>query len=231
MKAVILAAGKGTRMLPLTKEVPKVLVEVEGKPFLYYVIKSLQKAGFEEFGIVVGYKKEKISDFLKKYGFKAELIEQKEQLGTGHAVMLVKKFVKEEDFIVYYGDGLFEVEDLKQFGKVDEFNYACGIRVSDPSKYGVFIVNRGLLKEIKEKPKEFVGNIVSTGLYKFKPEIFKALEGIKKSGRNELELTDGVTVLAEMEKVKVLEVKKWIDLGCLDDIEKVDSFLKSNWQE
>ena len=81
MKAIILAAGKGTRMLPLTENVPKVLVEVNRKPFLYYVIENLKKAGFDEFGIIVGYLKEKIAEFIESNGINATLIEQKQTNG------------------------------------------------------------------------------------------------------------------------------------------------------
>src|SRR3989338_7913014 len=98
MKAVILAAGKGTRMLPLTKDIPKVLIKVNGKPFLYYLLKNLQLAGYDDFCIVAGYKMEKIKQFLEEFGFKAEIAEQKEQLGTGHALMQAKEFCGKDEF-------------------------------------------------------------------------------------------------------------------------------------
>ena len=79
MKVVILAAGMGTRMLPLTNEIPKVLVKTNEKEFLYYVIKSLQKAGYENFCLIVGYKKEKIEEFLKRENIKAKIIEQEKR--------------------------------------------------------------------------------------------------------------------------------------------------------
>ena len=90
MKIVVLAAGKGIRMLPLTNDVPKVLVKVGGKPFLHYVFASIKEAGFDDIGIIVGYKKEKIKEFLDEYGYDATLIEQKEQKGTGDAIKCVK---------------------------------------------------------------------------------------------------------------------------------------------
>lgn len=227
MKAVILAAGKGTRMLPLTETVPKVLIEVNGKPFLYYVIENLKKAGFNEFGIIVGYLKEKIEEFVKKNGINAELIEQKEQLGTGHAVLQAKEFCKDEDFIVLGGDNLFSVSDLKSINNQDDFIYVIGKKVESPSRYGVLIVKEDKLARIIEKPKEFVGNLINIGLYKFTPEIWKALDKIKLSPRGEYELTDAITILAEQGKVKVLKLKDyWLDLGCKEDIPKIMDFLK-----
>jgi len=222
MKAVIMAAGKGTRMLPLTKTVPKVLIEINGKPFLHYVIENLKKAGFNEFGIIAGYLKEKIEDFAKQNNLNAEIIEQKEQLGTGHAVMQARDFCKDESFIVLGGDNLFSVEDLKSINNKDEFSYIIGKKVEDPSRYGVLIVKGNKLVKIVEKPKEFVGDLINIGLYKFTPEIWQALDQIELSPRAEYELTDAINILAEKGKVKAMKLKNyWIDLGSKEDIPNV----------
>ena len=228
MRAVIMAAGKGTRMLPLTETIPKVLIEINEKPFLYYVFKNLQKAGYDDFGIIVGYKKEKFPEFLKKYKFKATLIEQKEQLGTGHAVMQAKGFCKDENFVVLGGDNLFSVQDLKAINNQDEFCYAVGKELEgDVSKYGVFLVEDNKLRKIIEKPKKFISNLINVGLYKFTPEIWNALDKIKPSERGEYEVTDAITILAQQGKVKALKLKDyWLDLGCKKDIPKVEAFLK-----
>ena len=231
MKVVIMAAGKGTRMLPLTKTIPKVLVEVNGKPFLYYVLKSLKKAGYKEFGIIVGYKKERIESFLKKYKFKAKLIDQPQQLGTGHAVLQAKEWVGKEDFIVCSGDNLYDINDLKKIKRKDKFNYLLGLEVEEWQKYGILLVENGFLKEIKEKPKQFVGNLINTGLYKLKPEIFSILAKLKHSSRGEIELTDALNVLAKNNKVKVIEGELWVDLSCKEDILRVSHFLEDNWEE
>lgn len=227
MKAVILAAGKGTRMLPLTLNTPKVLIKINGKPFLYYVIENLKKAGFNEFGIVSGYLKEKIDEFVKANNINAKIIEQKEQKGTGHAVMQAKEFCKDENFIVLGGDNLFSVKDLKAVNKKDNLCYIVGKKVDDPSKYGVLIVKGKKLVKIFEKPKEFVGDLINIGLYKFTPEIWGALDKITLSPRGEYELTDAVTLLAQQGKVNALKLKDyWVDLGCKEDIPNVEAFLK-----
>lgn len=226
MKVVILAAGKGTRMLPLTEKVPKVLIPINGKPFLKYVLENLQKAGYTEFAIVVGYLREKIKEFLEKNDIKATLIEQKEQLGTGDAVLQAEKFVGNEDFLVLGGDNLWSAEDFKEFNKEDEFNYISGVEVEDAQGYGVLITKGDLLKEIKEKPQENFGNLINAGLYKFKPEIFEKLKEIESSPRGELELTDAISELAKEGEVKVLKARWWLDLGNKEDIAKVEEFLK-----
>ena len=228
MKAVIMAAGKGTRMLPLTKKAPKVLVEVNKKPFLYYVLKNLQEAGFNEVGIIVGHLKEKFQPFLKKHGFEAVLIEQDEQKGTGHAVKLAKEFAGKDNFVVLGGDNLWSVSDLKAMKQDDNECYIAGIKVEEPQKYGVLVEQDGKLVKIHEKPEKYVGDLINTGLYKFTPEIFEALEQIKLSPRGEYELTDAITILAEKGKVNVYALKDyWLDLGSIEDIEKVGKFLKA----
>ncbi len=120
MKALVLAAGKGIRMLPHTNDKPKVLIEIDGKPFLYYILKNLENAGLKNIGIVVGYKKEKIKDFVKKYNFNVSLIEQKKLFGTGKAVLDAKQWIGEDDFIVLMGDNLYSVEDIKKMSVLDQ---------------------------------------------------------------------------------------------------------------
>lgn len=227
MKAIILAAGKGVRMLPLTKNVPKVMVEVNGKPFLEYVIEHLHAAGVTEFGIIVGYKKEAIADFLKRKKIKATLMEQKEQKGTGHALLQARNFCSSEQFIVLGGDNLFSVADIKRLFQNDDLCYINGREVENPQKYGVLLEREGKLVKIVEKPQQFVGNLANVGLYKFTSDIWEALDQIGLSARGEYELTDAITSLAEQGKVKVLKLQDyWLDFGCKEDILKVEEFLR-----
>lgn len=220
MKCVVLAGGKGTRMLPLTETKPKVMVEVNSKPFLYYVVERLKKAGFTDIAFVVGYKKEVIEEY-----FDYPTIEQKRQLGSGDAVKCCKEFINGENFVLIYGDSIFEVEDYEKLNKDDDLCYIAGIKVENPSAYGVLRVEDGFLKKIVEKPKEFVGNLINVGIYKFTPEIFDALDKIKLSQRGEYELTDAITILAEQNKVRVFAVTTMIDFGKLEDIPKVEKYL------
>jgi len=227
-KVVIMAAGKGIRMLPLTKIIPKPLVKVRGKPFLYYLLKNLTKAGYNDFSIIVGYKSEMIRSFIEESEFKAEFILQKEQLGTGHAVKQAKDFVNKENFLVVGADNLWSVEDFKRVNINDTLNYITGLKHKNPENYGVLIPRDGYLKEIIEKPDKYVGDLINTGLYKFSPEIFSALEKIEKSPRGEYELTDAITMLAKENKVKIIKIRDyWLDLGKIPDIPKIEGFLKS----
>jgi glucose-1-phosphate thymidylyltransferase len=226
MKVVILAAGKGTRMLPLTKEVQKVLVEVNKKPFLWYVFNTLIKAGYDEIGLVVSYKKEKIEEFLKENGFMATLIDQGKPLGTGHAVNVTKKFVGDDQFIVIQGDNLYSINDIEAIKKEDEYCYVGGIKTDKPERYGILFQENGFLKKIIEKPKEFVGDIANTGLYKFTPDIFKELAKVKKNKKGEFYITDAITALAKKKKVKVHTIQDfWLDLGSPEDIPVIEKRL------
>lgn len=229
MKAVILAAGKGVRMLPLTLDKPKPLIEINGKPFLLHLLERFHAAGFEDknIAIVVGYKGEKIEEFLAEHDLAITVIVQQALVGTGDAVYHAREFVDEEDFIVLGGDNLFSAEDLRRIQKDDEFCYVAGWEVEDPSRYGVLVSKGNVLMEIVEKPKEFIGNLINAGLYKFTPDIFEALEQIEPSERGELELTDAISLLAESRKVKVMMLQDyWLDLGKKEDIGKIEEFLK-----
>jgi len=231
-KVVIAAAGKGKRMIHLTKNKPKHLINVKGKPFLYYLFKNILAARYREIILVVGYKKELFNDFLKKYNFKAELLSQFDNLGEKNygtlcVVKSVEGLVKKENFIVVYGDNLYSVKDLKSFNIEDSYNYIAGLSHKNPEKYGVLLEKAGFLEKIIEKPKKHIGNLINVGLYKFTPEIFQVLPKVKISPRGEYELTDAVSLLAKKKKVKVKRIQDyWMDFGRPSDIIKLSRFLK-----
>ncbi len=228
MKAVILAAGKGTRLKPLTDDTAKVMVKVNGKPFLYYVIKHLQAAGCTDFCFIVGYKQEQVRAFVQEQKMTAEFIEQTEQLGTGHAVLQAKQFVGTDNFLVYYADNLFSVADIQQITtkERDDLHYMLGKKIEDPSRYGVLVVKNNKLQRIVEKPQEFVGDVINTGIYKLTPEVFSIIEKLQPSLRGEIELTDALNELAKQQKVHVLQLQDfWLDLGCKKDLPHVEKFI------
>ncbi len=226
MKVLILAAGKGTRMKPLTHEIPKPLIPVNGKPFLQYLLDALKGAGCKDIAIVVGYKKEMITDFCGNHGIDAEFIIQEQQLGTGHAIGLCEEFAGDEEFIVVMGDNLYSKEDIASMEQNDAMNYVAAIRHDNPEKFGVLVEENGFLNKIVEKPANYVGTLINTGLYKFTPEIFEAIRNTRKSETGEYFITDAITLLAGQKKVKVKKLQHyWLDLGCYDDIEKVARFL------
>lgn len=228
MKALVMAAGKGTRMLPLTKDMPKPMIEVAGKPFLSYVLDTLMSAGISEIAIIVGYKSKKIKEFIEWSRYSSvKLIYQPEPLGTGHAISIARDFIGQSQFVALGGDNLWSERDIRAVAQDDDFCYICASESENPSKFGVLEVNNGLLLRIHEKPEHPPSNLVNTGLYKFTPEIFSFLDNISPSPRGELELTDAISELAKENKVRVVQVQDyWLDLGCIDDIKQVSRFLE-----
>jgi len=233
MKTVILAGGQGIRLLPLTKDTPKVLIEIAGKPFLYYLLNNVIKAGLDDIAIVVNFKKEKIREFVKKYDFKVTLLEQKERLGTADAINTAKNFVGDNNFVCVYGDNLFSVNDIKDMKIDDNLNYIAGIEHENPERYGILVADKNnFLVLMLEKPKEFVGNLINAGLYKFTPNIFNAIKKIDKSPRGEYEINDAITLLAKEKKVKIKKLNDfWLDLGNKEDIISIESFVRKGKHE
>lgn len=239
-KVVIAAAGQGTRMLHLSKDKPKHLIEVNQRPFLAYVLDNLFKAGYTDIILVGGYMNEQMEDFKNnyaapngskpeiKYYNQFEILGPKEKIyGTACPLMCVKDAIKEQ-FLFICGDNLFSVNDLREMNIDDNFNYVAGLVNEYPENYGVLVGDGEYLEKIIEKPKEFVGNLINAGLYKFTPEVFEKLPLIGKSPRGEYEITDVITLLAKDKKVKIKQIKDfWKDFGRPEDVEKLSEFLKN----
>jgi dTDP-glucose pyrophosphorylase len=224
MKVLVLAAGKGIRMMPLTIDKPKVLIPVAGKPFLYYVLQNIRKAGFADSDVyvMVYYKKELIETFVNENGFDVTLIDQEGTLGTGHAVMQAAPFIK-ENFVVIQGDNLYSPEDIRRIAVDDELCYVGAFRSSHPKDYGVLETKTGMLVGIEEKPQAPKSDLVNTGLYKFAPEIFHELKKLKKSERGEYEVTDAITALAKAGKVKAIKLHDyWVDLSVKEKLPEIE---------
>lgn len=250
-KVVIAAAGQGTRMLHLSENKSKHLICVKERPFLAYLMDNLVLAGYSDIILVVGFKKELMEEFKNKFlqcskavkesglenKIKIQIIDQHEILGpkeneygTACPVKCVKDIVKDDNFVYVYGDNLFSVADLKSMNIDDEFCYIAGLKQKHPEKYGVLIEDGDdFLEKIIEKPKEFVGDLINAGLYKFTPEVFDKILKIKKSPRGEYEITDVISLLSKERRVKIKKIKDyWHDFGNPDDVEKLAKFIDEN---
>ena len=211
MKAIILAAGKGTRMMPLTQKRPKPLLEIANKPILEYDLDALHGL-VDEVLIVVGYKKETIMKYFgtKYKGMKLTYIIQKDVCGTGNAVLQCEPFVK-GSFLVMNGDDIYPRKAMKDCLKP---KYSIlGQEVTDPEKFGVLKTKGKCLDCIVEKPKKFVSNLANTNLHKVDDSVFSILKNMKKSTRGEYEFVDAVTELAKKEKVTCVVTKEWRPVG------------------
>ncbi len=224
IQAVIMAAGKSTRTWPLTLTRPKPLLKVMNKEIIKHNLDALQGL-VSEVIIIVGFKKEMIiNEIGLKYGkLKIRYVEQKEQLGTGHALKYVEKLVKNK-FVVMGGDDIFSKKDIKACLK---HKYAVlGRKVEDPSRFGVFVVIGKEVKKIVEKPKKFISDIANTGLYVFDKSVFKYK--LKKSQRGEYEIVDYINALVKKEKVVCEKVKgHWLSIGYPWDLIEANGVLVS----
>jgi len=211
VKAIILAAGKGTRMMPLTQKRPKPLLKIANKPILEYDLDALHGL-VDEVLIVVGYKKEMIMKYFgtKYKGMKITYVIQKDFCGTGNAVLQCEPFVK-GSFIVMNGDDIYP---KKGIGDCLKHKYSIlAQEVTDPEKFGVLKTKGKCLDCIVEKPKKFVSNLANTNLHKVDDSVFSILKNMRKSTRGEYEFVDAVTELAKKEKVTCVVTKEWRPVG------------------
>ncbi len=211
MKAIVLAAGEGVRMHPLTYTRPKALLQVAGKPLIWHVLSRLKIAGITEVCVVVKYKKEMIIDYLKEndLGIKISFIEQGQKHGTGAALLDAEKSA-DSDFLMVAADNVCEPEFYK---KVIEQHTPGGktialMKVENPERFGVAKVENSIISEFVEKPQKHFSNLANISVYCFSPSIFEELKSLKPTSRGEYELVD-VFVGA-----KAVEVEGfWMDAG------------------
>jgi len=225
MKAVVLAAGEGVRLKPITSTRPKHLIKLGGKPILEHCFDALKTSGVDEAVVVVHYMAEAIKKHFgdgKRFGLKLEYVEQPSMLGTGNAVAVAEPSVKEE-FLLVYGDLLFSAEAVKSVLDLYEKEKPCAVMavvpVDRPESYGVVELEGDKnVKRIVEKPKreEAPSNLANAGIYVFSPEIFEKIKATSASSRGEWEITDAIGLLLG-EKKPFLAVKvareDWLDVG------------------
>lgn len=231
MKAIILAAGQGTRLRPVTLTMPKPLVPVANKSLIEYAIDVLRAAGLNHIGIVVNNLESPIPNQLgdgSGLGVQLEYIVQSEQRGLAHAAGLCRSFVEDEPFCMFLGDNIFQdkMESfLTGFAQSDsEAAIALG-EVTDPSRYGIAALDNGRIARVVEKPKQDPpSNLAIAGVYLFRKSIFEAIANIKPSWRNELEITDAIQwLISSGQTVRPYKLNGWwIDAG------KPDAIIQAN---
>ncbi len=214
MKAVVLAAGKGNRMGILSKDMPKVMIKLRGKPVLEWVLQSLV-GRFSEVIIVVGYKKEVVMDYFKNdfKGLKIHYVVQDEQLGTAHAVGLVEGFISDR-FLLVYGDLYYNPVVINELLS----NPCAGVmtvkKVSNPEDYGVVELRNSRVLRILEKVSNPPSNLVNAGIYLLPVEVFHAIKLTRLSSRGEYELTDSIQLLInDGWRFGVVGIDDWFDVG------------------
>jgi dTDP-glucose pyrophosphorylase len=236
MKAVILAAGKGTRMKDLTKETPKPMLPVQGKPILQHIIDGLVSVGIKDVCIIVGWRADVIQDYFgdgSAFGANVVYVTQEVQDGTGKAPEFAKDFVGDDPFVLTYGDILVKAETygemVKRFNEGDYGGLVTVTKGEDVTKGGILIFDDEFnLKCLVEKPSpEEVAELkqkgllkegdpawYNAGIYLYKPVLFDFTAKLEKSPRGEYELTDAITALVENNHtVAGLEIAgRWVDV-------------------
>lgn len=208
-KAVLLAAGRGTRMRDLTDELPKPMLSVRGKPILSHIIEGLRDAGTQRVQIVVGWRADVVKDFFKDgsaFGLHIEYITQEVQDGTGRVVELARDFAGADPFVLSYGDILIHPENYRRLVQPGPAEALISVKYNpdEIAKGGaVFVNDRFELTDLREKPKpgEPTSPWYNAGVYTFRPSIFEFTARLEKSPRGEYELTDAIRALALSGKI------------------------------
>ena len=224
MKAVILAAGEGVRMMPITKTCPKPLVKILGKPLLQHLFDVLPDE-INEIILVVGYLADQIKSYFgERFGrFKIKYVVQSEKLGTAHALWLCRDLLDGERFLMLYADDLQSKDDIAKC-----LNFPLAIlakEVANPERFGVIITDeKDNVLDLVEKPEFFVSNLASTGVKVLDNRIFNY--PARKHENGEYYITDSVARLAKDHEVKVVRANFWLPIGYPEDLGKAEDILR-----
>ncbi len=223
MKAIILSAGEGSRMRPLTLTKPKTMLPVAGKPIIQYNIESLKNNGITDILLIVRYKEEIVRNYFgdgSDFGVNISYKTQKDFLGTANAISYAKDFI-DDSILVLNGDIILDEEIIQEM--IEKYNELTPdtlmllTEVEDPSAFGVVEIEEGNIKSIVEKPKreEAPSNLVNAGIYIFNEDIFDKIDKTEISQRGEYEITDSVSMQIQDNKSVIGHEtsKDWIDVG------------------
>jgi dTDP-glucose pyrophosphorylase len=221
-KAVLLAAGRGTRMRELTQELPKPMLQVRGAPVLQHIIKGLRDAGLTDFLVIVGWHAEVVRDFFgdgSKLGVRLDYATQVVQDGTGKVVELARDFAGPDPFVLSYGDILIAPENYPRIcATLAGAEAVVSVKRNEDVTQGgaVFVNEKFELVDLREKPKpgEPTSPWYNAGIYAFRPSIFEFIANLERSPRGEYELTDAIRSLALAgNKVQAFELAgDWADV-------------------
>lgn len=214
--AVVLAAGEGNRLRPLTRNRPKPMLPAGNRPILEYVLDALVEAGTEKIVLVVGYKRDRVQDHFGPHydGVPLTYVRQNKQLGTGHALLQAREHV-DEPMLVVNGDGLIDsslVDDVcAEFDRGDGQPVLTVLEGPDARQYGAVTVHDGFVEEIIEKPDTDEYRLINAGIYAFAPSIFAEIDSTPRQD-GELALTDTIARRVERGRVRTVETDGlWVD--------------------
>ncbi|MGW8180688.1 MAG: sugar phosphate nucleotidyltransferase, partial [bacterium] len=223
MKAVILVAGKGTRLQPLTDNTPKPMLNVAGRPLLEWMINRVKEAGITEILLVTNYLEEQIKEYFgdgSAQGVSISYQTQEETLGTANAFYQAKEFVGDSDFMALYGDHYLAEGVLKKLREQHKEGEATvsALLVEDPSQLGAFALDGDYITKVVEKPPKGKepSKYANVGVYIFPSKIFQYIEKTPLSPRGEYEITDTMQLMIADQiphRKNDVETMDWLDIG------------------
>lgn len=227
MKGLILAAGLGTRLRPITSLRPKPTINVANRPLVHYAVDNLVEAGVREIGIVVSHGTiEFLKEALDEYATEAtfEYIMQDPPEGLAHAVKVARDFLGDDPFVMYLGDNLFErgiTDFVDAFRPEDGVNAVLAlVQVEDPRSFGVAVIKDGLIVDLVEKPADPPSNLAVAGVYVFDHTVHQYIDGLERGAKGEYQITDAIQRMIDAKHhVAPVEVGGWWkDTGRPSDI-------------
>lgn len=233
MKALILAAGEGTRLRPLTTNIPKPLLTVAGRPYLAHLVQALGDAGIKEQVILVGWKANRVKEFFgdgRQMGVELSYLEQKERLGTANAIG-VAEGVMDGDFVCVNGDVVMAPEAVAEMVSAfrkDRRPFMGAVEVPEPQRFGVVQHENGRLVRIIEKPANPPSKLINGGFFGLTQEVFGHIRRTERSPRGEYEFTDTLNMMAAQTDVAVRRITgEWMDVGYPWELLRANEFLMS----
>jgi len=233
LKGVILAAGKGSRLYPITYHIPKPILPLANRPTMHYAFDKLKEVGITEICIVVGENEATMRSALgdgSMYGINLSYVRQEEPKGLAHAVSFAKDWVAGDDFALYLGDVIYGgsfVPYVKQFKESGAANVTVLKVVEDPSRYGIAYLEGERIVRTVEKPKNPDTNLALIGFYIFGPQLWDVLPDLQPSARGEYEITDAVELISRAGHDALAGIYEgaWYDTGTLDSFLETTTFL------
>ena len=214
MQCVVLAAGEGKRMRPLTARRPKVMLPLANRPMMEHLVLAARDAGITEFVFVVGYGEREVRSHFgdgERFGIHVEYAPQRQQAGTADALHSAQDLVT-GPFLAMNGDMILSCADISRMIRAPA--PCMGTSTTDhPGDFGVVLVENDRVTSLEEKSKYPKSNIINAGAYHFTPEIFDLLSGVGLSSRGELELTDALGVLIDGQGLGGVALSTWMDIG------------------
>lgn len=233
MKGVILAAGKGTRLYPVTHHIPKPILPLANRPTIHYAFDKLKEMGIEDICIVVGETESAMRAALgdgSDFDVRLTYVRQTDPHGLAHAVGFARDFVGASEFVLYLGDAIYSgsfADFAKRFKESGCANLNIVKAVENPSRFGVANVDGERIVKLVEKPKDPESNLAMAGMYFFTHSIWKVLPDLKPSARGEYEITDAIQMLIDRGETVLAGVYEgvWFDTGTLDSFLETSEFL------